>query len=633
MLEQATGTGHRGASFQRYREKAVTAALHQQDRVELARLREKIVQARRARRGRVLAARAACRDALLAVRAKAKRAREGLRRQIAEATAQARGQCVTSRDRLAELGVKSVAASQAELHRLRADIRLRRRAEGARRLERLTKREARSESDDEVRNNIPRELEPVWRAVKDRIRAGARRTRTEAFLEWVHDNSASVTRILNQAHESDIEDLVQQEAAMYAQNPRLRMRNPTPYVVVEGPHAHAYRASSVKVMKKNPSTHARRIAFYTNMIKGAVRHGGGIGSQNAKYWRAKLAAERRHPNPRPSSRKKKRNPIVIGGTNGGNLEPGMFQWNRRGIGNPGTPKRRNPDKMAALNMMASAGYSGDPGKIMRAVDACRAAGCTREEMLRAQRHGMAHRNPRRRRNPIRLAPPGNADRYASARSGWLALSQWHPGVLPKKKRGANPSHRRAAQRGLLGHRASSSSSDAQRAQNRALALRHLRIAIKEHRAGNWRVSAATVRQVAERALRYGASKADVAALLGRGNPRRRNPITMKDLALDAVAQARTKLDGIETALNAVPASSSSTPTQSNPRRRRRTNPKARRSSSVKWWRATIYGPGGKVVHRQVARANPSTAKAAAKRLASRHGRVALDGPFAVKPAC
>lgn len=58
------------------------------------------------------------------------------------------------------------------------------------------RKEQQQESDQEVERNIDTTLVPVWRKVKRRIRADARRTRTEAFEEWVHDNRADVKAML-----------------------------------------------------------------------------------------------------------------------------------------------------------------------------------------------------------------------------------------------------------------------------------------------------------------------------------------------------------------------------------------------------------------------------------------------------
>jgi len=67
---------------------------------------------------------------------------------------------------------------------------------GSRALATERRKERQQESDQEVERNIDTTLVPVWRQVKRRIRADARRTRTEAFEEWVHDNRSEVKAML-----------------------------------------------------------------------------------------------------------------------------------------------------------------------------------------------------------------------------------------------------------------------------------------------------------------------------------------------------------------------------------------------------------------------------------------------------
>lgn len=57
------------------------------------------------------------------------------------------------------------------------------------------------ESDDEVRRNLSDELAAVWDRVKGRIRGSARRTRTEAFLEWVEGHQGDAQRMIIEAAE------------------------------------------------------------------------------------------------------------------------------------------------------------------------------------------------------------------------------------------------------------------------------------------------------------------------------------------------------------------------------------------------------------------------------------------------
>nr|QRN75783.1 Hypothetical protein MSR10575_88700 [Sandaracinus sp.] len=92
----------------------------------------------------------------------------------------------------------------------------------ARSKSRATASERRRESDDEVRNNISPEFVPVFDAVRGRIRDSERRSRTEAFLEWVHDHSADVDEILNRQLTEDLRRLEREERVLVRQFQRKR---------------------------------------------------------------------------------------------------------------------------------------------------------------------------------------------------------------------------------------------------------------------------------------------------------------------------------------------------------------------------------------------------------------------------
>jgi hypothetical protein len=76
---------------------------------------------------------------------------------------------------------------------------------------RSTSKERRQESDDEVRANLDDEMVAVFDAVKRHIKAGPRRTRTEAFLEWVHDNPDEVWAIRNVQTDRDVKRLIAEQ--------------------------------------------------------------------------------------------------------------------------------------------------------------------------------------------------------------------------------------------------------------------------------------------------------------------------------------------------------------------------------------------------------------------------------------
>jgi len=77
------------------------------------------------------------------------------------------------------------------------------------------------ESDDEVRRNLPDDLALVWAKVKGRIKGTARTTRTERFLDWVHDHPADSARIINDAAEQAYPQ-EEDEAAYFERQRRTR---------------------------------------------------------------------------------------------------------------------------------------------------------------------------------------------------------------------------------------------------------------------------------------------------------------------------------------------------------------------------------------------------------------------------
>jgi hypothetical protein len=97
---------------------------------------------------------------------------------------------------------------------------------------RATGRERRSESDDEVRVNIPAELVALFERVKGGIKASPRETRTEAFLRYAEEHPDEVLTALDDKTEALIRDLErkEREASRYA-----RRRRYTPAELAEVP--------------------------------------------------------------------------------------------------------------------------------------------------------------------------------------------------------------------------------------------------------------------------------------------------------------------------------------------------------------------------------------------------------------
>lgn len=188
-------------------ERAADKERLRQLRIRIAELREAIREARASRRLRVEQIRLQCRTA----------------RQKLKST------CDRRREEARARGAVDIAHHADELGGVRS------RAESTRRALRVQRRgpsiaERRAESDDQVRRDIPDELAAVWEHVKHRIKGTARRTRTEAFAEWVHDHPEDVIRIQSEHVDRDVARMVaEREAAereAYEAGQRLRRTVP-----------------------------------------------------------------------------------------------------------------------------------------------------------------------------------------------------------------------------------------------------------------------------------------------------------------------------------------------------------------------------------------------------------------------
>lgn len=90
---------------------------------------------------------------------------------------------------------------------------------------RKTSAESRRESDDAVRANLPADLVPVFDRVRGRIKGSARRTRTEAFLEWVEAHPDEVAADRAAAADEDVARMIAEHEAELAGQ---RYANPAP---------------------------------------------------------------------------------------------------------------------------------------------------------------------------------------------------------------------------------------------------------------------------------------------------------------------------------------------------------------------------------------------------------------------
>ena len=76
------------------------------------------------------------------------------------------------------------------------------------------RRERQQESDEAVRRNVGLELADVFDKVKGGIKGGPRRTRTEAFLEWVESNPDEAHAIVYANSERELARYIAEQAAL-----------------------------------------------------------------------------------------------------------------------------------------------------------------------------------------------------------------------------------------------------------------------------------------------------------------------------------------------------------------------------------------------------------------------------------
>jgi len=187
-------------------------------RFDKKRLMREIEQARRANVARRLvelgvllkAARAERRESIDRVRGQCRAAREKLRNMCGVRVERARNQ-----------GNESVGKRTRELREERHLEKLQRAAD--RRYQgggsvvkpkggvRDARRERQSESDDEVRQNIPAGMVKVFDKVKRHIKGSERKSRTEAFLEWAEENPGEVYAIQEADAEREIRRMLREQ--------------------------------------------------------------------------------------------------------------------------------------------------------------------------------------------------------------------------------------------------------------------------------------------------------------------------------------------------------------------------------------------------------------------------------------
>jgi hypothetical protein len=205
----------------------------QKSAAEVARLRSELRTARRARRDAMSEVRALCRETRREVRARIRAERERARLELnarRDAGLEAAGTVCAKRLAKARAeGDELVKRAERALSERRATARQVRQADARHAAKQGAKRsaaESRAESDDAVRANLPSELVPVFDAVRSRIKAGRRHSRTEAFLHWAEENPGEVLAIQSHQAELEVQRLVREHQAEERRLHKARRRVP-----------------------------------------------------------------------------------------------------------------------------------------------------------------------------------------------------------------------------------------------------------------------------------------------------------------------------------------------------------------------------------------------------------------------
>lgn len=189
--------------------------LKRRDREKLKTLRESIRMAKRSRRTKLREVGAQCRDARRRNMERAKRARARLRDSIRRTRERAQGLCTVSRGEAYATTLREIEKAVGALEEersLQRQLAAWTKPTSCALLRSARARERRLESDCEVAANIDDVgLRVVWEHVKHKIKAGPRRTRTEAFLEWAHEHSGEVYAIQEADAERALLELEREE--------------------------------------------------------------------------------------------------------------------------------------------------------------------------------------------------------------------------------------------------------------------------------------------------------------------------------------------------------------------------------------------------------------------------------------
>lgn len=173
-------------------------------------LRRELANAKRRRRDALAEARKLCKAERQAVRDRIKsdrqRAREQLNARKLEELAEVTAGCRRRRDKTKgpvldiQRRLSREREFQGQLRKTGQEAVSKARAQRS--------KERREESDDAVKRNVPPEYWPIWQRVKSDIQGGPRKSRTEAFWQWLEENPDEVVAVRDSQVDQDVNRLI-----------------------------------------------------------------------------------------------------------------------------------------------------------------------------------------------------------------------------------------------------------------------------------------------------------------------------------------------------------------------------------------------------------------------------------------
>lgn len=220
------------------REKLVKDVSRANDKAAVAKKKKALKEARTGKRSAMKEARTACKidreKTKESTRTAYKRTVEKARAKRDVARAGARERCTAGVKKVVDEYDPKIKKVSGELGEERKHQREIQRIEAAnkdreKKRPKKTAGERLQEHDEEVIKNLPPELIPVWHTFKYKAKGSKRRSRYEAFMDYLHDNPQVIDYVQQQIEKSNEKKLAREQAKYYAERGyHLRKTEPPP---------------------------------------------------------------------------------------------------------------------------------------------------------------------------------------------------------------------------------------------------------------------------------------------------------------------------------------------------------------------------------------------------------------------